>query len=163
MSRPLKTVLVVAAFIVVIVGVATFVFQRFTLHADTFEYSGARITPDVVTRFCPAYARTEGARILHIHHIEGMNGGQTTIQLELPANQLQTFLAASPIKEASLQSKSVPGELLDPKWLPQQHSNELQNKGTFSAGSFSAGGAHHIILIDRSRSDVYVIHIQTTS
>lgn len=163
MSKALKTVLATTAILVGMGVVALFVFLRFTLQADISEYSGAHITPDVVARFCPAYARIEGAHILHIHHVEGMTGGQTTIQLELPATQLQTFLAASPIKEASLQSKAVPVHLRGSQWMSQAHANELQSSGSFSAGSSSLDGAHHIIFVDRSRSDIYLIHIQITS
>jgi hypothetical protein len=162
MSRSLKAVLVVTIVIVIAVALVTVVFQV-ALDSWSTDYSGARITPDIIRHYCPAYVTLEGARILHVRNNEGMTGGQTTIQFELPANQLPVFLENSPFEEARLESKSVPGAFLDPSWLPQRHYDELENNKRFSAASISVGQTHYIILIDRTRSDVYVIYFQITS
>ena len=103
MSRRLKVVLLVTILIVIVLGTVPFVLQYFAIaafSAGSFDYSGARITPDVI-KLCPAYVQVGGARIIHVRNNEGMTGGQMTIQFELPADQLAAFLAESPFKDAN--------------------------------------------------------------
>lgn len=134
----------------------------FLFGGGSFEYSGSRITPDV-RKLCPAYVTIEGAKVLHIKNTEGMTGGQMTVAFELPPDRLPTFLAGSPLKDAVFESKFVPNEFLGPNWLTRQRFDELQSNKLFSAASISEGRTHYSILIDRTRSDIYVIYLQSTS
>lgn len=165
MSRRLKVVLLVTVLIVVALGAVPFCLQHFgvaVLSTGNFDYSGARITPDVI-KLCPAYVRVGDARILHVRNNEGMTGGQMMIQFELPSSQLAAFLADSPFKDADLESKSVPSEFISPSWLPPRRHNELESSKAFSSASVTTGSTHYTILIDRTRSDIYVIYLQSTS
>ncbi len=166
MSRRRKVVLLVTALAVIVLGAVLFVLPYFAfvgLNVGSFDYSGEQITPEVIKRHCPAYETIYGARILHVRNDEGMTGGQMTIKFELPAHQLAAFLADSPFKGSALDSKSVPSGFLDPSWLPSRRYNELESSKAFSAASLSTGRTYHTILIDRTRSDVYVIYLQSTS
>ncbi len=166
MSRRFQVVLLVTAFTVIVLGSIWFVLQYFAsvaLSAGSFDYSGAQITPDVIKLHCPTYGVMEGARFLHVRNLEGMTGGQFTIQFELPANQLAAFLAESPFKDAILESNSVPSEFLAPSWLPAGRYIELESSKAFSSASATTGHTYYTLLIDRTRSDIYVIYYRSTS
>jgi len=161
-----KVVLLVASLVVVVPAAFMLVLQNFAfigLNAGSFDYSGAKITPEVIKRHCPQYETAYGARILHVRNDEGMTGGQFTIKFELPAHQLTAFLSDSPFKGKNLDSKSVPSEFSDPFWLPRGRYNELQSTKAFSAGSEFTGKTHHCILIDHTRADLPVIYLRSTS
>jgi len=117
----------------------------------------------VIQHECPAYARIDGARVLHIRNVEGMTGGQMTIQFELPASRLPAFFAASPLRDVPLDSKVIPNGFVDAHWLPPQRYEELQKNEAYTAGSFTAGRTYYSVLIDRTRPDLYVIYLQVTS
>jgi len=166
MSRRLKVVLLFTVLTGIVLGSVPFVLQYFAfaaVSAGSFDYSGGQVTPDVIKLHCPAYGRIEDARILHVRNDEGMTGGQFTIQFELPANRLTAFLAGSPFEDASLESKSVPSEFLALSWLPAGRDNELESSKAFSSASVTTGRIDYTILIDRTRSDMYVIYLRCTS
>jgi hypothetical protein len=161
MSSPRQAFLAIAVLLIGIPWLADRVLPIIFMSAGSFDFGGALVTPDVIDRYCPAYLRMEGVRIRHIKNIDGMTGGQMTVQFELPAHKLPGWIENSPLKGALLESKFVPVDFDTPTWLTKQRHDELQESKLFSAASIRNGRTYYTILIDRAQPDVFVIYLQS--
>ena len=127
-------------------------------YATETDYTGSKLTPEIIQQFTSDLPLPPKTRVLHIHDFETMSGGETTVQFELPPGALSHFLKSSRFKLTKLNSTSIKVFPIEGStWFSPEQKRDLERRGTFVSGSRNSKSPFRAILVDMSNPKLYIV------